>query len=55
MVYRDLIIYLSDLKENVEHHVGNIPQFILLSTVEYAILRFQIVADNGGHPIEHVL
>ena len=26
-----------------------------LLTVEHAILRFQIVADNGGRHIEHVL
>ena len=55
MVYRDPITSLSDLKENVERHVRNIPQFMLHSTVEYAILRFKMVADNSGHPIEHVL
>ena len=55
MVYRDPIISLSDFKESIERHVRNIPQFMLLSTVEYAILHFQMVADNGGHHIEHVL
>lgn len=55
MVYRDPITSLSDLKESIERHVRNIPQFMLLSTVEHAILRFQTVADNGGHHIEHVL
>ena len=55
MVYSDPITYLSDLKENVERRVRNIPQFMLLLTVEHAILRFQMVADNWGHHIEHVL
>ena len=55
MIYRYPITSLSNLKENVKRHVLNIPQFMLLSTVEYAILLFQIIADNGGHHIEHVL
>ena len=54
MVYGDPITFLSDFKENVGCHVRNIPQFMLLSTVEYAILRFLMVADNGGHHIDHV-
>ncbi|GFX58427.1 uncharacterized protein TNCV_320091 [Trichonephila clavipes] len=49
MVYRDPIISLSNLEESVECHVHNIPQFMLLSAVEHAILRFQMVTDNGGH------
>ena len=55
IVYRDPITSLSDLRENIECHVRNILQFMLLSIVEYAILSFQMVADNGGHHIEHVL
>ena len=55
MVYRDPIISLSDLKEGIERYVRNIPLFMLLSTVEHANLFFQMVADNGGHHIEHVL
>ena len=50
MVYRDLITSLSDLKESIERHLCNIPQFMVLSTVEYAILRL----DNIEHHIEHV-
>ena len=53
---RDPISFLSDLKENLERApVRNIPQFMLLSTVEYAFLRFEMVADNDEHHIEHVL
>ena len=55
MVYRDPIISQSNLKENIEGYVRNILQFMLLLTVEYVILRFQMVADSGGHHIEHVL
>ena len=55
MVYRDPITSLSDIKDSIEQHVRNIPQFMLLSTVEYSILCFQMVADNGGLHIEHVL
>ena len=33
----------------------NIPQFIVLSKDEHAILNFPMIADNGGRPIEHVL
>ena len=55
MVYRDPITILSDLKENVERHVRKFPQIMLLLTIEYVILRFQMVADNGGHHIELVL
>ena len=55
MVYRDSITSLSDHKESTERYVGNIPQFMLLLTVEHAILRFQMVANNEGHHIEYVL
>ena len=57
MVYRDPITHLSDLKDNVERHVHKIPLFMLLSTIEYAILRFKMIADNGGQQqhIEHLL
>ena len=55
MVYCDPITSLSDLKENIEHHVHKIPQFMLFSIVEYVILPFQMVADKDGHYIEHVL
>ena len=55
IVYHNPIIPLSDLRESVECHVRNITQFMLSITVEYEILRFQVVADNGGHHIEHVL
>ena len=48
MVFRDPILYLSSLNENIERHVRKILQFS-------SIFRFQMVADNGGHHIEYVL
>ncbi|GFT16730.1 hypothetical protein TNCV_1333461 [Trichonephila clavipes] len=55
IVYRDPIPSTSNLKEGTELLVRNIPQLMLLSTVEQAILRFQMVADNGRQRIESVL
>ena len=54
MVYRDPITSISNLKESIERHVSNIPQLMLLSTVEHDILRLQMVVDNGEYPIKHV-
>ena len=55
MVYHNLITSLSDLKESVKCYMRSIPQFMLCTTVEYEILGFQMVADNDGHVIGHVL
>ncbi|GFV96488.1 uncharacterized protein TNCV_1999401 [Trichonephila clavipes] len=46
---------LPDLKDSISRHVLNISQNTLRSTVEHAILRFQIVAENDGHHLEHLL
>ncbi|GFU35820.1 transposable element tc3 transposase [Trichonephila clavipes] len=51
---------LSDLKDSISQHILNISQNTLRSTVcvcvwEHAILRFQIVAENDGHHVEHLL
>ncbi|GFX97457.1 uncharacterized protein TNCV_2840171 [Trichonephila clavipes] len=45
---------LPDLKDSISRHVLNISQNTLRSTVENAILRFQIVAENDGHNVEHL-
>ncbi|GFU63903.1 uncharacterized protein TNCV_4204201 [Trichonephila clavipes] len=45
---------LPDLKESISRLVLNISQNTLRSTVEHAILRFQIVAENDGHNFEHL-
>ncbi|GFX63234.1 transposable element tc3 transposase [Trichonephila clavipes] len=46
---------LPDLKDSISRHVLNLSQNTLRSTVEHAILRFQIVAENDGHHVEHLL
>ncbi|GFU50100.1 uncharacterized protein TNCV_3210891 [Trichonephila clavipes] len=46
---------LPDLKDSISRHDLNISQNTLLSTVEHAILRFQIVAENDGHHVEPLL
>ncbi|GFU71866.1 uncharacterized protein TNCV_1628071 [Trichonephila clavipes] len=46
---------LPDLKDSISRYVLNISQNTLRSTVEHAILRFQIVAENDGHHVEHLL
>ncbi|GFW10433.1 uncharacterized protein TNCV_5097841 [Trichonephila clavipes] len=40
---------LPDRKDSISRHVLNMSQNTLRSTGEYAILRFQIVAENDGH------
>ena len=55
MVYRDPKAFLFDFKGSIERHVPNILQFMLFSTVEHAILHFQMVADDGQFHNEHVL
>ncbi|GFS90172.1 transposable element tc3 transposase [Trichonephila clavipes] len=42
---------LPDLKDSISRHVLNMSQNTLRSTVEHAILRFQIVAENNGHHV----
>ncbi|GFW30315.1 uncharacterized protein TNCV_3850861 [Trichonephila clavipes] len=46
---------LPDLKDSISRYVLIMSQNTLLSTVEHAILRFQIVAGNGGHHVEPLL
>ncbi|GFT13985.1 transposable element tc3 transposase [Trichonephila clavipes] len=46
---------LPDLKDSISRHVLNMSQNTLRSTVEHAILRFQIVAENDGHHVEPLL
>ncbi|GFW76286.1 uncharacterized protein TNCV_1580651 [Trichonephila clavipes] len=46
---------LPHLKDSISRHVLNISQNTLRSTVEHAILRFQIVAENDGHHVKPLL
>ncbi|GFU83592.1 uncharacterized protein TNCV_3501241 [Trichonephila clavipes] len=46
---------LPDLKDSISRHVRNLSQNTLRSTVEHAFLGFQILAENDGHHVEHLL
>ncbi|GFW87737.1 transposable element tc3 transposase [Trichonephila clavipes] len=46
---------LSNLKDCIYRHVLNISHNTLRSTVEHAMLRFQIVAENDDHHVEPLL
>ncbi|GFV79809.1 transposable element tc3 transposase [Trichonephila clavipes] len=46
---------LPDLKDSISRLFLNISQNTLRSTVEHAILRFQIEAENDDHHVEHLL
>ncbi|GFW89841.1 uncharacterized protein TNCV_2424981 [Trichonephila clavipes] len=46
---------LPDLKYSISRHVLNISHNTLRSMVQHAILRFQILAENDGHHVEHLL
>ena len=52
---RDPITFISDLKDRVERRVLNISQVMLPRTIDYEILRFQMIVDYGEHQIGHVL
>lgn len=55
LVSRDNPRTLPDLKDSISQHVRNISPNTLRSAVEHALLRFQMVADNDGRHVEHVL
>ncbi|GBN41565.1 hypothetical protein AVEN_172920-1 [Araneus ventricosus] len=55
LVSRDNPRTLPDLKDRISKHVLSISQNTLRSTVEHAILRFQMVAENDGRNVDHVL
>ncbi|GBN18868.1 hypothetical protein AVEN_237058-1 [Araneus ventricosus] len=55
LVSRDNPRTLPDLKDSILRHGLSISQNTLRSTVEHAILRFQMIAENDGRHVEHVL
>ncbi|GFV45124.1 transposable element tc3 transposase [Trichonephila clavipes] len=46
---------LPNLKDSISRPVPKISQNTLRSTVEHAIIRFQIAAENDGHNVENLL
>ena len=55
VVFSIPIAYLAELMARIAQHILNITSETLRSLVEHAISRFQLIAENGRHRIEHVL
>lgn len=54
LVYHDYIISLSNLKDCIAIHVGNISWNVLFSTPAHVILYFRVIAGNDGQRFHHV-
>ncbi|GBM68323.1 hypothetical protein AVEN_247076-1 [Araneus ventricosus] len=52
-VYKGPIANLAELKNCIMQHIYNITNETLRSVVEHAVLRFQLIGENGGQHIEH--
>lgn len=55
VVYSGRIQNLADLKASITHHIHCISTYTLRSVVEHAVLRFQLVAEQGGGHIEQLM
>ncbi|GBM95628.1 hypothetical protein AVEN_256427-1 [Araneus ventricosus] len=55
VVYGGPIANLAELKNRITQHIHNITIETLRSVVEHAVLRFQLIGENGGQHIEHFL
>ncbi|GBO00449.1 hypothetical protein AVEN_185088-1 [Araneus ventricosus] len=55
VVFSTPIAHLAELKARITQHILNVTPETLRSVVEHAVSRFQLVAENGGQHIEHVL
>ncbi|GBM96280.1 hypothetical protein AVEN_109583-1 [Araneus ventricosus] len=55
VVFSTPIAHLAELKARIVQHILNMTPETLRSVVEHAVSRFQLVAENGGQHIEHVL
>ncbi|GBM00544.1 hypothetical protein AVEN_77354-1 [Araneus ventricosus] len=55
VVFSTPIAHLAELKARVAQHILNVTSETQRSVVEHAVSRFQLVAENGGKHIEHVL
>ncbi|GIY50163.1 hypothetical protein CDAR_430301 [Caerostris darwini] len=49
------IANLSESKARDRQHINKVTPETLRSVVEHAVCRFQLVAENGGEHIDHVL
>ncbi|GBN11659.1 hypothetical protein AVEN_102859-1 [Araneus ventricosus] len=55
VVYGGPIANLAELKNRIMRHIHNITTETLQSVVEHAVLRFQLIGENGGQHIEHFI
>ncbi|GBN56822.1 hypothetical protein AVEN_33068-1 [Araneus ventricosus] len=55
VVFSNPIAHLAELKARIAQHILNVIPETLRSVVEHAVSRFQLIAENGGQHIEHVL
>ncbi|GBN07059.1 hypothetical protein AVEN_39056-1 [Araneus ventricosus] len=55
VVFSTPTAHLAELKACIAQHILNVTPETLRSVVEHAVPRFQLVAENGGQHIEHVL
>ncbi|GBM11634.1 hypothetical protein AVEN_16948-1 [Araneus ventricosus] len=54
-VYGGTIANLAGFKNRIKQYNHNITTEALRSVEEHAVLRFQLIGENGGHHIEHFL
>ena len=55
VVFNTLIVHLAELKARIAQYVLNVTPETLRSDVRQVVFRFQILVENGGQQIEHVL
>ncbi|GBM18011.1 hypothetical protein AVEN_238403-1 [Araneus ventricosus] len=55
VVYGGPMANLAELKKRITQHIHNITIETLRSVVEHAVLRFQLIGENGGQHMEHFL
>ncbi|GBN30054.1 hypothetical protein AVEN_235941-1 [Araneus ventricosus] len=53
--YGGQIANFAELKNRITEHIRNITTETLPSSVEHAVLSFQLIGENGGQYLEHFL
>ncbi|GIY41481.1 uncharacterized protein CEXT_74751 [Caerostris extrusa] len=55
VVFSDQTANLAELKARITQHIKIVTPEILRSVEEHAACRLQLVTENGGQHIEHVM
>ena len=55
IVYGDKLNSLAELKAMIYRDACNIPPDMLRATIKNAVMRFNLLSENGCHHIEHAL